>query len=170
MNDIVNRVERSGIVSFNLEEYYPQGERVVFDLKPFLFQEMILREKDFRHALKELDWSQYEGKYVAISNSVDAIVPTWAYMLVMTYLVPVAKEAVIGGLDELERYLMMKVLDEIDPSDFQGKFVVVKGCSKYPVPLQAYGEVVKLLFGTARSIMFGEPCSTVPLWKEKQLK
>ncbi|MCC5937236.1 MAG: DUF2480 family protein [Lunatimonas sp.] len=170
MSDIVNRVEKSGIVSLNLEEYYLQGERVVFDLKPFLFQEMIVKEKDFRRSLKELDWSQYEGKYVAVSNSVDAIVPTWAYMLVMSYLVPVAQEAIVGGLDELERYLMTKVLSEIDPLDFQGKSVVVKGCSKYPVPLQAYGEVVKLLMSSARSIMFGEPCSTVPLWKEKQIK
>lgn len=167
MNDIVNRVEKSGIVSLDLEEYYPQGERVVFDLKPFLFQELILKERDFRRALKELDWTVYKGKYVAVWNSVDAIVPTWAYMLVVSYLVPVASEAMVGSLDELERHLMTKALKAVNPSSYQGKSVVVKGCSKHPVPLLAYGEVVKLLMGSARSIMFGEPCSTVPLWKEK---
>lgn len=169
MSEIVNRVANSAIVSLNLEEYYPQGERVLFDLTPFLFQEIILKEQDFRRDLKALDWSVYQGKYVAIWLSVDAIVPTWAYMLVMTYLQPIAKDVIVGNLDDLERHLMAQVIRSIDPSTFEGKSVVVKGCSKYPVPLIAYGELVKLLMGVARSIMFGEPCSTVPLWKSKKV-
>jgi hypothetical protein len=169
MSEIVNRVAKSGIASLDLEELYPQGERVLFDLKPFLFQEIILKEQDFRRDLKNLDWSVFEGKYVAIGLTVDAIVPTWAYMLVMSYLKPVAKDVIVGTVDDLERYLITKVVYSMDLALFEGKSVVVKGCSKYPVPLIAYGELVKLLMGVARSIMFGEPCSTVPLWKGKKV-
>lgn len=165
MSEIINRVANSPIVSLDLEQYYPIGERVVFDLKPFLFQEIVLREKDFRQALKEVDWDAYKGRYVAVLCSADAIVPSWAFMLVMTYLVSVAGEALVGSLEDLEKYLMMKALAGIDPKDFEGRPVVVKGCSKLPVPLFAYGEVVRILKDSARSIMYGEPCSTVPLYK-----
>lgn len=166
MSEIINRVANSPIITIDLENYYNREERLVFDLKGFLFQELVLKEADFRKALKELDWEQYRNKCVAVACTVDAIVPTWAYMLVMTYLVGVAKDVVVGGLDELEQYLFQKALSELSPDDFEGRPVVVKGCSKFPVPLFAYGEIVKLLKGKAKSIMYGEPCSTVPLYKQ----
>ncbi|WP_186756153.1 DUF2480 family protein [Echinicola salinicaeni] len=166
MSEIVNRVANSPIITIDLETFYKKEERVFFDLKEYLFQELVLKEADFRKALKELDWEQYRDKYVAVGCTVDAIVPTWAYMLVMTYLVGVAKESSVGNLNDLEQYLFQKALSELSLDDFEGRPVVVKGCSKFPVPLFAYGEVVKLLKGKAKSIMYGEPCSTVPLYKQ----
>lgn len=165
MSDIVNRVANSPIISLDLEDYFLKGPRKSFDLRPYLFQEMIVREKDFRQSLKELDWEAYRDAFVAVYCSVDAVIPTWAYMLVVTYLEGVAKEAVIGSLDDLEKYMITKSLLRINPKDFEGRPVVVKGCGKLPVPIQAYGEIVRILKGSARSIMYGEPCSTVPVYK-----
>jgi len=167
MNEIINRVANSPIVTVDLEEYYLSGDRLGFDLKDYLFQELVIKEQDYRAALKDTDWEQYRGKYVGVFCSVDAIVPTWAYMLAITYLEGVAEEVVMGDLETLERYLFQKSLAFIDPIQYKDKPVVVKGCSKLPVPLFAYGEIVKILKGNARSIMYGEPCSTVPLYKRK---
>jgi hypothetical protein len=166
MSEIINRVAKSPIVTVDLEQYYVKGDRIGFDLKDYLFQELVLKEKDFREALKEIDWEKYAGKHVAVFCSVDAIVPTWAFMLVMTYLEGKAAEVVAGDLEALEQYLFQKSLSSIIPLDYAGKPVVVKGCSKLPVPLFAYGEVIKLLKGHAKSIMYGEPCSTVPIYKK----
>lgn len=166
MSEIVNKVAESEIQTIDLEELYPSGELVEFDLKPFLFQEMVLREKEFRAALKQLDWSIYEGKHVAVTCSVEAIIPTWAYMLVMTYLVPVSKTALVGTQDALKQHLFFAAIESLDAERFRGKPIVVKGCSRLPVPLFAYGQLVSRFQGIARSIMFGEPCSTVPLWKQ----
>lgn len=165
MSEIVNRVANSPIISLDLEDFFPQGPRKSFDLRPYLYQEMIVREKDFRQSLKETDWAGFKDAFVAINCSVDAIIPTWAYMLVMTYLEGIAKEAVIGDLEDLEKYVMTKTLSLINPKDFEGRPVVVKGCGKLPIPLYAYGEIVRILKGSARSIMYGEPCSTVPVFK-----
>lgn len=165
MSEIVNRVTSSPIISVNMEEFYPQEERLTFDLKPFLFQELILREKDFRQALKEFDWSVYREKWVAVTCTADAIIPTWAYMLVCTYLDGVAKGYVIGGLEGLEQQIAEAVLSGLDLEEFRDRPVVIKGCSKFPIPLFAYGRLVSLLQGQAKSLMFGEPCSTVPLFK-----
>ncbi|QDH79108.1 DUF2480 family protein [Echinicola soli] len=166
MSEIVNRVANSPIVTIDLEEYYDQGtDRVLFDLKEFLFQELVLKEKDFRKSLKELDWEQYRGKYVAVDCTADAIVPTWAFMLAATYLAGVAKDVAVGSEEDLDRYLFQKALMAIDPAEYEGRPVVIKGCSKFPVPVFAYGEVVRLLKGSAKSIMYGEPCSTVPVYK-----
>lgn len=169
MSEIVNRVANSAIISVDLETYFPAGPRKSFDLRPYLFEEMIVREKDFRQSLKETNWEEFRGALVAVYCSVDAIIPTWAYMLVMTYLDGVAKEAVIGDLEELEKYAMTKSLQQLNPKDFEGRPVVVKGCSKLPVPIHAYGEIVRILKGSARSIMYGEPCSTVPVYKAPKL-
>lgn len=166
MSEIVNRVAQSTIVSLDLEEFYPREERVIFDLKPFLFQELVLREKEFRAALKELDWSQYQDKWVAILCSADAIVPNWAYMLVSTYLTPVSKGYAVGDLDALEVMISEKCLGELDLDRFQDKPVIVKGCSDFPIPLFAYGRIVSLVQSRAKTIMYGEPCSTVPLYKK----
>lgn len=165
MTEIVNRVANSPIITLNLEEYYRPEERVVFDLKDYLFQELILKEKDFRSALKDLDWERYQGKLVAITCTADAIVPNWAYMLVGTYLGRLGVTYVIGDLSSLEQYLFEEAITKINPEDYEGRPVVVKGCSKYPVPLYAYGRVVARVQAYAKSIMYGEPCSTVPLFK-----
>ena len=168
MNGIINRVAISPIVTIDLEDYYIPGERVGFDLKDFLFQGIVLKEKDYREALKKLEWEKYRDRQVAIFCSVDAILPTWAFMLAMTYLEGIAAEAVVGDLEALEQYLFQKSLTAINYLDYEDKPVVVKGCSKLPVPMFAYGEITRKLMGKARSIMYGEPCSTVPLYKKQK--
>lgn len=165
MNEIINRVANSPLVSLDLEEIHPKGERVSFDLSDFLYQGLVLKEKEFRNSLKEMEWGTFKDKYVAVFCSTDAIVPTWAYMLAVTYLNRVAKQVVVGDREDLEKFLFQKALADLDMEFYRDKPVVVKGCSKIKVPLYAYGQVTNLLMGVARSIMFGEPCSTVPLYK-----
>lgn len=166
MSEIVNRVTASQIISLNLEEVYPQEERVVFDLKPFLWQELILKEQEFRQSLKAIDWVTYQGKWVAVTCTADAIVPTWAYMLVCTYLGTLAKGYVIGDLETLEVYISEGVIASFDLDIYRDRPVVIKGCSKFPIPLFAYGRMVSAIQPVAKSLMFGEPCSTVPLFKK----
>lgn len=166
MTEIVNRVTQSPIITIDLEEIYPREERVSFDLKPFLFQELILREKDFRESLKSIEWSLYSNKWVAIYCSADAIVPNWAFMLVATYLTPIAKGYVIGDLNILEIFVAESCLSKIDLEIFRDRPVVVKGCSKIDIPLFAYGRIISMVQDKAKSIMYGEPCSTVPLYKK----
>ena len=165
--EIVNKVANSGLISFDLEDYYPTNERVVYDIKQNLFQEMILREKDFRAFVKEHDWSQYQDKFVAITCSADAIVPTWAYMLLATKLEGVTKGIVFGTLDELENQVMLDSLSSVDFSQFIDSRVVVKGCSKYNIPMNVYVYLTRQLTPVVKSLMFGEPCSTVPLYKRR---
>jgi hypothetical protein len=165
--EILNRVKASNLVILDLEELYPTGERVLFDLKPLLFQELVLKEKDFRDFIRSHDWSQYQDKHVAIFCSADAIVPTWAFMLVSISLQPFATSIIFGKEEELENYLFQNVLSKIDLEKFRGAKVVVKGCSKVNVPVNAYVRVASLLRPVASSIMFGEPCSTVPLFKSR---
>ena len=169
MSEIVNRIANSSIATIDLEEFSTVGDRVVFDLKDYLYMELVLKEMDFRKALKELDWSFYKDKLVAVHCSADAIVPTWAFMLVATYLDGVAAAYVVGDREVLEQFLFQRALGKINPDDFMDRPVVVKGCSNIPVPLFAYGEVIRLLKGVAKSIMFGEPCSTVPLYKRPKV-
>jgi hypothetical protein len=169
MSELVNRVAASPLLSVNMEEFYPQEERVLFDLKPFLFQELILREKEFRQALKELDWAVYDNKWVAVTCTADAIIPTWAFMLVCTYLESHSKGYVMGTLENLEQHIAEVTLAEVDWTEFENRPVVIKGCSKFPIPLFAYGRLISLLQSRAKSLMFGEPCSTVPLYKKPKL-
>lgn len=163
---IVNRVAQSALITFDLEEYYPEGERVVYDLKDNLFQGMILREREFRAFVKEHDWSRYQGKYVALTCSVDAIVPTWAYMLLTTRLEPYARRVVFGTLETLDAVLFQEALQRVDISLFRDAKVVVKGCGNRAISPFAYTEITRLLRPVAASIMYGEPCSTVPLYKK----
>lgn len=163
---IVNRVANSPLITLNLEDYYHSGERVLFDIKDNLFQEMILREKDFRAFVKDHDWSQYQDKNVALTCSVDAIVPTWAYMLLASKMEPYANQVVFGSLEVLEDILFKDAVSQIDISAFEDKKVVIKGCSKVQVPVSAYVELTRLLRPYAASIMYGEPCSTVPIYKK----
>lgn len=162
---IVNKVAESGLITIDLEEYFPPGETVAFDLKDHLYMGLILKEKDFREALKKLDWSVYQDKNVAITCSVDAVIPVWAYMLVTSYLQPVAKEVAAGDVDFLHRAVFLKNIGQIDPSVYAGKRVVIKGCGDKSISETAYVEITKLLRPVVKSIMYGEPCSTVPIFK-----
>jgi len=161
----VNRVAKSGLLTLDLEDYYHKGERLLIDVKDYLFQGLILREKDFRTFVKEHDWSKYKGKNVAITCSSDAIVPTWTYMLLTVKLEPEANFIVFGDLRDLEKALFQDALAKIDIKTFAGAKVVVKGCGDFPVPESAYVEIARLLRPVAATIMYGEPCSTVPIYK-----
>ena len=164
-DEIINKVANSGLITIDLEEFYPKGERVLFDLKPLLFHELILKEKDFREFIKQHDWNAYKDKMVAINCTADAIVPTWAYMLVSIALEPFAKKIMFGDLQALEAIVFSEAISHIKYEDYKDKRVVIKGCSNLPVTTNAYVELVKNLKPFAKSIMYGEPCSTVPLYK-----
>ena len=167
-DEIINRVASSALITFNLEDYYHLGERVVYDIRQNLFQDLILKEKDFRAFVKDNDWQKYEGKNVAITCSADAVIPTWAYMLLATKINPYANMVVFGNLETLEQALYQQVLDKLDLEQFRDQRIVVKGCSKVDVPVFAYVETIRLLQPLAKSIMYGEPCSTVPIYKVKK--
>jgi hypothetical protein len=168
MNDtpLVNRVAQSGLITIDLEQYGPKGEIVSFDLKPFLFMELILKEKDFREQIEQMDWSQYAGKHLAVHCSADAIVPMWAYMLIAAKASPYATGIIQCAPDQYLDLYFLKAISAIDAEQFADKRIVVKGCSDQPVPPLAYLELTRLLTPVARSIMFGEPCSTVPVYKK----
>lgn len=163
--EIVNRVATSGLKSFDLEALYRPGERVAIDIRDQLYEGLVLREKDFRSWIKEHPWADYAGKFVAVGCSSDAIVPTWAFMLLGVALGPFAEKVVYGGLEDLERVLFHEALGRVDWEAYRDAKVVVKGCSREHVPVEAYVEVVTRLRPFAASIMYGEPCSTVPLYK-----
>ena len=163
----VNKVAESGIITLDPSTHIPVGETKVFDMKDHLFMGLILKEKDFREALKNLDWEQYRDKNVAVTCSADAIIPVWAYMLVASGLQPVAKEIVMGDEKELHRQLFLKNISKINTDDFADKRVVIKGCGETPIGDFVYMELTKLLRPVAKSIMYGEPCSTVPVYKKK---
>ena len=164
---LVNKVAESGIITVDPASYIPVGETVVFDLKDHLFMGLILKEKDFRETLKNMDWEQYRNRNVAVTCSADAIIPVWAYMLVASNLQPVAKEIVMGDEQELHRQLFLKNIAQINAHDFDDKRVVIKGCGDIPIGDFVYLELTKLLRPVAKSIMYGEPCSTVPVYKKK---
>jgi hypothetical protein len=164
---IINKVAESGLITLDLEQYYPKEEVGVFDMKDYLFMALILKEKDFREKLKNIDWEVYRNKNVAVTCTADAIIPVWAYMLVTSYLQPVAKDVVLGGEKDLHRYLFLKNLSAIDVNKFADKRVVIKGCGETPIEDFAYLEATKLLRPVAKTIMYGEPCSTVPIYKKK---
>jgi hypothetical protein len=166
---IINRVVTSGLITFDLAEYYHRGERIIYDLKDNLFMGMILKEKDFREFLKGHDWIQYEGKNVAITCSEDAIIPTWAYMLLTLKLEPYANCVVFGRLNDLEKKLFDEALGKVNFDEFIDKRVVVKGCGELPIPTNTYVELTRKLQPYVKSMMFGEPCSTVPLYKKPKV-
>jgi len=166
-NIIINKVAESALTTIDLEEYYPKGETAVFDLKDHLFMGLILKEKDFRATLQTFDWNQYLGKNVAITCSADAIIPIWAYMLVATNLQPVANAVVFGEEKDILAALLLRNMASIKGEDFADKRVVVKGCGDAPIPAAAYVEITNKLRPHVKSIMYGEPCSTVPIFKRK---
>ncbi len=167
MSEIINKVAQSGIVTINLEELLPAGDRVALDITPWLYEELILKEKDFREYIKQHNWNQYQGQHVAVFCSADAIVPTWAYMLISAQLSGIATTVFFGTIEEMEKQLFHDTLKSICPSEYKDQRVVIKGCSDVPVPVSAYLEITQLLQPHVKSIMYGEPCSTVPVFKRK---
>lgn len=164
---LVNRVANSGLTTINLEDFFPAGEIAHFDLLDYLFMGLILKEKDFREALKTHDWTQYQGKVLLVYCSTDAIIPVWAYMLVATYAEPYALDIFQGDADNYYKTAFNRALGKIDPKTHEGQRIVIKGCSDKPVPPSAYLELTRLLKPYVQSIMYGEPCSTVPIYKRK---
>jgi hypothetical protein len=169
MEEIVNRVANSSVVTFDLETLHIPGERVVYDIKDDLFQGLILREKDFREHVKNNSWSVYQDKLVSIVCTADAIVPTWAYMLLAVALRPYARRVFFGSVEEMEKELFHEKLLSIDWEQYRDAKVVVKGCSDVHVPVSAYVEATSQLALVAASVMYGEPCSTVPIFKRAKV-
>jgi len=165
--DIINRVAKSGIVSIDLGEYYPVEEIAELDLKPWLFKGLILKEADFRKDIEEYNWQQFNGKRVAVFCSADAIIPVWAYMLISMKLTGAAKGIVFGSKSNLLSQYYHDTLNKIDLSEYKGHRIVIKGCGDKDVPESAYLEITQLLVPIAKTIMYGEPCSTVPVYKSK---
>jgi len=168
MEEIINKVANSKLKTINLEDYYPEGKRVVFDISNWLFQGIVLKEKDFRESAKSHDWSQYQNCYVALSCSTDAIVPGWAYLLITSYLTPFSKKVVVGNLTDLENSLFTETLQKADFSQYKNHPVIIKGCSNKPVPENAYVTLLQKLQPLVKSLFYGEACSSVPLYKQKK--
>jgi len=167
METIVNKVAESGIITLDLAKYTQvDGEIMEFDLKPFLFREMIFREKDYRASLQTHDWAQYNGKKVALFCSVDAIIPVWAYMLAASYLQPIAASVYYGNAEELKKKIITENIAAIDTEEYNDKRVVIKGCGDIEIPAYAYVAVTEHLRPAVKSLMYGEPCSTVPIYKK----
>lgn len=164
--EIVNKVQKSGLITLDLKNFYTEGERVHYDIKENLFQGMILREKDFRDFVKTHDWSQYQDKYVAVFCSEEAIIPMWAYMLFVSQCAPYAKKVIVGTPEQLEQSIFEDNLHHFDPTVYQDARIVIKGCGDKPIPPYAYGELTRLLQPVVKNLMFGEPCSTVPVYKK----
>ncbi len=167
MSEIINRVAQSKLVTFDLEELYPEGRRVVFDIKDWLFEGLILREKEFRAKASEHDWSQYQECFVALTCSTDAIIPGWAYLFLASKLKPFSKKVVVGDLETLETSIYQDILQQLDVAEFTDKPVIIKGCSNKPVPQNAYLFAIERIQEVAKSVMYGEACSSVPLYKRK---
>lgn len=164
-SQLINKVAESGIITLDLEDYIPKEETVLFDLKDYLFMGLILKEKDFREALKNLDTSAYIGKNVAVSCTADAVIPMWAYMLVVSYLQPVALQVVFGSVEKTEEACFLKKIGDISAENFRDQRVVIKGCGEKHISEAAYVKITEVLRPVVKSIMYGEPCSTVPIYK-----
>lgn len=163
----MNKVAESGLITIDLEEYYPKGEIKIFDLKDYLFMGMILKEKDYRTGLQTKNWNEYQDAYVGVTCSTDAIIPAWAYMLAASYLQPVAKEVVVGDAKTVINTVFIKRLAGIHAEDYTDKRVIIKGCGDVQVPETAYLEITNKLRPYVKSLMYGEACSNVPVYKKK---
>lgn len=166
--EIINRVANSPLINIDLEEFYPDGKRVLFDIKDWLYEGIILREKEFRQSVKEHDWSQYQDAYVALTCSEDAIIPSWAYLLLSAELTPYAKKVVVGDLELLETTIFQEIIQGIDISEYQDRPVIIKGCADKPIPPSAFSFLIERIQPVVKNIMYGEACSTVPLYKRKK--
>lgn len=166
MDEIVNRVANSKLKNIDLEDFYPTGQRVLFDIKDWLFEGIILKEKDFREQVEKYDWTQLNNAYVAFTCSADAIIPSWAYLLLTTKASLHAKKCVVGNLNLLESIIFSEVINSLDLKEFVDKPIIIKGCANKPIPESAYTLLVQKLQPIAKTIMYGEACSTVPLYKK----
>jgi hypothetical protein len=164
--EIINRVANSKLITIDLEDFYPVGKRILFDIKDWLFEGLILREKDFRQNVNNHDWSQYQDNYIVLTCSTDAIIPSWAYMLLTTSLTPFVKKVLMGNLEMLETSIYQDIINGLNLSKYKDRPVIIKGCSNKPVPENAYLLLTSKLMPVAKSIMFGEACSSVPLYKK----
>jgi hypothetical protein len=164
---IINKVAVSGLISLDLEKYLPACEITSFDMKDYLFMGLILKEKDFREALKNKDWEVYRDKYVSVICTADAIIPIWAYMVIATYLQPVTRDLFVGSEAEMYKYIFLRNIETINTNDFTDQRVVVKGCGDISIDSYAYAAITKKLLPVVKSMMYGEPCSTVPVFKKK---
>lgn len=167
MGEIVNRVAKSSLITIDLEDFYPTGTRTLLDIKDWLYDGLILKEKEFRNTLLKFDWHQFKNHHVALHCSSEAIVPAWAFMLIQTHLHGIAKTVIVGTLETLETVLYSFIIVDLDLSFCKNKPVIVKGCSNKPVPQNAYLLIIEKLQSVAKSIMYGEACSSVPLYKNK---
>lgn len=166
-DEIINRVANSKLVTFDLEDYYPEGKRVQFDISKWLLEGVVLREKEFRAYAKEHNWEQYADCYVALTCTTDAIIPGWAYMLLSLQLAPYAKKVSVGSLEDLETILFSEILQQLDLSELKDKPVIIKGCAHKPIPENAFVLLAQKLQPIAKSILYGEACSSVPLFKRR---
>ena len=164
--EIVNKVANSQLINIDLEDFYPKGDRVLLDIKEWLFAGQILKEKDFRASVKEHDWKFYKNKFVALTCSVEAIIPSWAYLLIGVALAPYAKKIVKGNLELLETSIFQEIIQELPIKNYINKPIIIKGCTSKPIPETAYIQFIFKLFPVAKSIMYGEACSNVPLFKK----
>ncbi len=164
-NEIANRVASSQLVNIDLEDFYPEGERVLFDIKDWLFAGQILKEKDFRGSVKDHDWTAYQNKFVALICSADAVIPSWAYLLITVELSPFAKKIVVGNFDVLEISIFQEIINQIPIEKYINKPIIIKGCSDRSIPETAYTQLISKLLPITKSIMYGEACSNVPLFK-----
>ncbi len=165
--EIKNRVSNSKLITLDLEDFYPEGKRVVFDISPWLYKDVILREKEFRLQVKEHDWSQYQDCFIAITNSSEAIIPVWAYLLLTVQMAPFVKKIALGSLKELETILFTEMISQLNIDKFKDKSVIIKGCTHKPIPENALILLCQKLHPIVSSIMYGEACSSVPLFKRK---
>ncbi|MEN8857768.1 MAG: DUF2480 family protein [Flavobacteriaceae bacterium] len=166
--EIINRIANSKLINIDLEELYPNGKRILFDIKDWLFEGIILKEKDFREHVANHDWSQYQDNYVALTCSEDAIIPSWAYLLLSSELAPFAKKIVVGNLVMLETVLFQDIIQEFKVDEFKDKPIIIKGCAEKPIPPSAFAFLIQKLQPLAKTIMYGEACSTIPLYKRKK--
>ncbi|XOD66623.1 MAG: DUF2480 family protein [Flavobacteriales bacterium Tduv] len=169
MSEIINKVVQIGLIDLDLETWRPSGERLLLDIKDWLHEGLALREKKFRQNLKKYDWNQYEGKFVALTCSSGAIIPKWAFLLLAAHLQPYARKVVQGALADLENAIFQELIEQMDVSLFQEQRVIIRGCNKYPVPENAYVLLIQKLQPVVQSLMYGEACSTVPLYKRKPM-
>lgn len=166
--EIINRIASSKLITIDLEDFYPQRERIVFDIKDWLYEGLILREKDFRTQVKSHDWSQYQNSYIALTCSTDAIIPSWAYLLLTAQLSEYTSKVVVGNLELLETAIYQEIISSLDISEYKDKPIIIKGCANKPIPPSAYTLLIEKIQPVAKTVMFGEACSTVPLYKKKR--
>ena len=164
--EIINRVANSKIITVDLEDYFPRGQRHLLDIKNWLYKGLVLREKEFRSSVDDFEWAKFKGGYVAVFCTTEAIIPTWAYLLIATKLKDNCVMNIVGNLDYLENYIFSEIIKSIDFSNFRDKSIVIKGCSKKNIPIDANSQLINRLKPIAKRIMFGEACSTVPLYKK----